>query len=97
MGPGFDFLNNINLILYLVLVTIPLLPLLGVWGRRRGGIAFAVFLPIMLITAHTVCTIEEKMFIEAHKESGSGPTPRCFDSSSWLAYDPSEGVLSGAD
>ena len=97
MGPGLQFLQNVHPALYFSLVTIPSLLFLVFWGVRRGIIAIAITVPTVVIVAHVACTIEEKKFVEAHKTTGAGPTPRYFDRSSWLAYDRTTEALTGAD
>ena len=57
----------------------------------------SIAVPTFILAAHCVCMIEENMFIEAHKTTGAVPTPRYFDPNSWLAYDATTGVLTGAD
>jgi hypothetical protein len=97
MGPGLQFFQNVHPALYFSLVIIPALLLLAFWGARRGILAIAIALPAVVLVAHVACTIEEKMFIEVHKTTGSGPTPRYFDRNSWLAYDTTTKELTGAD
>ena len=97
MGPGLQFFQNVHPALYFSLVIIPALLFLVFWGTRHGILAIAIAVPTVVIVAHVACTIEEKRFIEAHKTTGSGPSPRYFDSSSWLAYDTTTEELTGAD
>jgi hypothetical protein len=97
MGPGLQFFQNVHPALYFSLVIIPALLFLALWGIIRGITAIAIAVPSVVIVAHVACTIEEKRFIEAHKTKGSGPTPRYFDPSSWLAYDAKTKELTGAD
>jgi hypothetical protein len=97
MGPGLQFLLNVHPVLYFSLVIIPALLCLAIWGARRGVVVVSIAVPTFVLAAHCACTIEENMFIAAHRTTGAGPTPRYFDSSSWLAFDVKTGVLSGAD
>ncbi len=97
MGPGFGFFQNIHPLVYFPLVIAPLLLCLAFWGLRQGVIVITVSVLMILIAAHCACTIEERIFIEKHKTNGIGPTPRYFDSNSWLAYDADTGELTGAD
>ena len=97
MGPGFSFFKNIHPLVYFLLVIIPPLLCLAFWGLRRGGVMISAAVVLILVAAHCACTIEERMFVEKHKEAGIGPTPRHFDRNSWLAYDAATGKLTGAD
>jgi hypothetical protein len=97
MGPGFEFFDNVHPVLYFSSILLPALLCIPIWGARRGGIIITIAVPVFVLAAHCVCTIEEQMFVETHKAKGVGPTPRYFDPQSWLSYDPSTGKLSGAD
>jgi len=97
MGPGFGYFHNIHPLVYFPLVIVPTLPCLAFWGLKRGALVASVAVLLILVAAHCACTIEERMFIAKHRDTGIGPTPRHFDRNSWLAYDADTGQLTGAD
>jgi len=73
---------------------------LGLWCTGKGAWRWKEAIPILLVltaVAHGLCEWKERRFVQQYASTGSMPQPRYFDSSSWLSFDRTTGVLHGSD
>jgi hypothetical protein len=82
---------------FAMLAATPALCLARLWRRRLAILFLTALLPVCLIAAGVVASIEERQFIARYRDVGVGPTARRTVSMHWLSYDRDARRLNGSD
>jgi hypothetical protein len=80
-----------------LLAATPALCLARLWRRRLAVLFLTALLPVCLIAAGVVASLEERQFIARYHDVGVGPTARWTVSMHWLSYDRDAQRLNGSD